>query len=175
MENEIWKVYKETYNNRWGKRIYEVSNLGNVKLNGVIVDFPKKSKYYIIGKFFVHRAVAELFIPNPENKPFVDHINGEAHDNRAINLRWCTYQENNNNPITKQRQSVSQKRIKNSPEYKAKYNSVYKAAQNRPEVKEKHHIAMKNRPWMTNGINEKHPKPEYINYWIERGYHFGRK
>lgn len=55
-----------------------------------------------------HRLVAEAFIPNPEHKRFVDHINCERSDNRASNLRWCTAKENANNPITRARQSNAQ-------------------------------------------------------------------
>jgi len=44
-----------------------------------------------------HRAIAFLFLPNPHNKPFIDHINGITNDNRIDNLRWCTVSENKHN------------------------------------------------------------------------------
>jgi len=45
----------------------------------------------------VHRLVAIHYIPNPENKPEVDHINRNTSDNHIENLRWMTSKENNNN------------------------------------------------------------------------------
>lgn len=43
--------------------------------------------------FYVHRCVAELFVPNPNNYNFVTHINGDRADNRAVNLAWISDEE----------------------------------------------------------------------------------
>lgn len=102
---EIWKDIKgyEGY--------YQISNLGGIKSfprNGTIstVYMLKptltKNGYYKVTLskpnnttyLLVHRIVAETFIPNPENKPEVNHIDGDKLNNCVDNLEWCTSKEN---------------------------------------------------------------------------------
>lgn len=53
----------------------------------------------------VHRLVLESFMPNPENKPCIDHINTIKTDNRIGNLKWVNHKENSNNPLTRKHMS----------------------------------------------------------------------
>lgn len=81
---------------------YYVSNFGRVynkKSKKITLSPDGKGKYAKLRingkKYRIHRLVADIFIPNPENKPFVDHIDGDRYNNRADNLRWVTSTENN--------------------------------------------------------------------------------
>lgn len=108
MEKEIWRSI-EGY-----EGLYEISNLGRVKSlsryhwNGVgwwkskdriLVPRTSKDKYHYMsvqlvkdGKkrnTYIHRLVAESFIPNIKNYPMVNHKNENKHDNTVQNLEWC--------------------------------------------------------------------------------------
>lgn len=113
---EIWKDI-EGY-----EGYYQVSNFGNVRsLDRIISGKRYKgnlikciydcrgykrvglTKNKITKNFTVHRLVANAFIPNPEKKNEIDHINTNTGDARVDNLRWVTHSENMNNIITKER------------------------------------------------------------------------
>jgi hypothetical protein len=81
-----------------GEENYYISSLGKVKHNDTILQQHLDNGYYRIyfnsKSFKVHRLVGFAFIPNPDNKPFIDHINRIRNDNRVENLRWATNAEN---------------------------------------------------------------------------------
>lgn len=68
-------------------------------------------------RFLLHRLVATAHIPNPENKPQVNHIDGNKHNNSASNLEWCTNRENMTH-FYKKMNGNSVKVDTHSPEYR---------------------------------------------------------
>ena len=93
------------------ENLYEVNNLGQIRridsqrilkptlntygYNTVHLSSGKKRK-----RIGISILVAKAFIPNPENKPEVDHIDTIRTNNNISNLRWVTRQENMDNPLT---------------------------------------------------------------------------
>ena len=73
---------------------------GTIYYNGIPKKCSLTNNGYLSTRFdnknhLVHRLIAQKYIPNPDNKRTVNHINGVKDDNRVENLEWNTYQENN--------------------------------------------------------------------------------
>ena len=106
---EVWKDIKGYDGD------YMVSNYGRVwsRKSNRLIGFDTTLGYRAISiddkKIYIHRLVAEAFIPNPNNLPEIDHIDTDKTNNVWTNLRWVDRKENLNNPITIERFKESNK------------------------------------------------------------------
>lgn len=140
MKNEIWKPITGF------EGLYEISNFGRVKSLSKKVKsrwgyrttserilkprFDGRKNYYKVylganHEFQVHRLVAQAFIPNPKNKPQVNHKNGNKIDNRVDNLEWVTIGENGKHAFLNGLWKPAWKGIKGSNSYFAKKVNQY--------------------------------------------------
>lgn len=131
--------------------LYEISDQGRIryldkmvergkwgrflKKGALMAPYPAGRGYYKISlrknknlyHNYIHRIVAETFIPNPENKKTVNHINGIKTDNRVENLEWMTYSENNKHSFDTGLKKPTRKPInrgQNSPNAKFKDEDI---------------------------------------------------
>jgi hypothetical protein len=113
-ENEIWEKLKDCSNKEINQyKNYEISNYArarNIEKNKILkLDVRHRISLHVnnISKtYYIHRLMMLVFnVPNPENKPEVDHIDGNYHNNKLDNLRWATGKENVNNEATKRKAS----------------------------------------------------------------------
>ena len=126
--------------------LYQISNLGNVKSfksvskNKILKPVLRKGYATVILRknkvnklHSIHRLIATAFIPNPDNLPQVNHIDGNKSNNNVDNLEWCTHLENMRHAF--KTGLVNRKPLTN--EQKLKVSKATKEVMNRLEVKEK--------------------------------------
>lgn len=86
------KNYKAQKNNNNVTKI--IKPIKHTHENNTYLTIRAKNKYNNYKTVYVHRLVAEAFIPNPQQKPCVNHIDGSKSNNNVNNLEWVTYSEN---------------------------------------------------------------------------------
>lgn len=107
LPDEIWK---EVPNFEGLLLISNYARVINIPKRRIIKQSITKDNYLIFGirvngkakLLYPHRLIAQAFIPNPEDKPCIDHIDTNRLNNTRVNIKWATYKENANNIITKE-------------------------------------------------------------------------
>lgn len=118
LDGEIWKDIT-------GCSSHQVSNMGRIYVKSTNQIFYghiyQRYRYVSInddsGKihhYAVHRLVAQAFIPNPDNKPEVDHIDSDPNNNKAVNLRWVDHDEQMKNSETQKKILMARERQQKS-------------------------------------------------------------
>lgn len=127
---ELWVKIKNFEN-------YEISNLvevRNTKTGNILKPHKNKNGYLQIllrkdGKikcFYIHRLIAECFIPNPDNLPCINHKDENKLNNNIINLEWCSYKYNANYGTFKERVSKAHKGKSLTKEHRQKMSFSHK-------------------------------------------------
>jgi hypothetical protein len=96
---EIWRFH---YSRTWKNAVWRKFNPSVNYKNG----------YLSIYGQYVHRIVGKCFIPNSENKPCINHKDGNKANNAVSNLEWVTYSENHLHAFAKGFRTVSEKALK---------------------------------------------------------------
>lgn len=89
--DECSRVFVSSFGRLINMRTFELCKPSNDNRGYLIYRYQSNNKRI---RHKVHRLVAQKFIPNPENKPIVDHINSDKQNNHISNLRWATHSEN---------------------------------------------------------------------------------
>ena len=144
--------------------LYQVSNLGRVrsldrvdsnghKVKGKIMQYKPRKNGYVYAtlckdgkkqqQFLVHRLVATMFIPNPDNLPQVNHKNELKHDNVWTNLEWCTESYNANYGTRNERAGEKKKGEKNPMYGRTGDKNPFYGKHHTEELKQRHSEKMK--------------------------------